>query len=230
MIPVIPVQVEAARPLVGVLALSEDRVVVGELSAFLSGADVEIVAMRVGMPEAFTLDGYRKMGEAFRSGAASLSRRCSMVAVACASAAVAIGPAQLTGLVHESLPGIAAVEPISAYVDSLADRSVKRIALVTPYAAGTHEALSELLEAQGIAVAASLRLQVPTGHVPSDVAADSILEAVKQARLKDAGALVISCTALPTADLLEGLEEHLGMPVVTTNRALAESIGVASNA
>jgi len=35
---------------------------------------------------------------------------------------------------------------------------------------------------------------------------------------------VISCTALPTADLVDEMQAFLEIPVITTNRALAESI------
>ncbi len=221
---VVSVGVEAARPVIGLLALSEDRVVAGEIGTFLANRDIEMLATRVGMPPALTLDGFGHMGEAFRRGAASLSTRCSLVAVACASAAVAIGPARLTEIVEGSLPGATAVEPISASVESLTERSVERIALVTPYASETHQALAGLLEKGRITVAADLRLRVPTGYVPSDVAPASIYEAIDGAEFGNVEALVISCTALSTAQLLEDLEAHLRIPVVTTNRALAESV------
>lgn len=220
----VSVALEAARPVVGLLALGEDRVVAGEIGTLLANRDIEVLTTRVSMPSTLTLEGFGTMGEAFRRGGASLSRRCSLVAVACASAAVAIGPAQLSEIVEEGLPGTEAVEPISAYLESLTERSVKRIALVTPYAPDTHQALAGLLKERGMAVAAGFRLRVPPRHVPSDVASASIYEAVSQAELGDVDALVISCTALSTAHLLDDLEAYLGIPVVTTNRALAESI------
>ena len=81
---VVSVGVEAARPVIGLLALSEDRVVAGEIGTFLASRDIETLVTRVGMPSTLTLDGFGLMGEAFRRGAAMLSRRCSLVAVACA--------------------------------------------------------------------------------------------------------------------------------------------------
>jgi maleate isomerase len=220
----VSVAVETARPVVGLLALGEDRVVAGEIGAFFANGNIEVLSTRVGMPSTLTLEGFRSMGEAFRRGAASLSGRCSLVAVACASAAVAIGPARLSEIVEGGLPGTEAVEPITAYLESLTERSAKRIALVTPYAPDTHRALAGLLQARGIAVATGFRLRVPAGHVPSDVAPASIYEAVSRAELGNVDCLVISCTALSTASLLDDLEAYLGIPVVTTNRALAESI------
>lgn len=220
----VPVEVDTARPVVGLLALSEDRVVVGEIGAFLANSNIEVSATRVGMPTALTLAGFGRMGEAFRRGAESLSRRCSLVAVACATVALAIGPTRLKGIVEESLPGAEAVEPIAAYLEGLTERSVKRIALVTPYAPATHKALVELLQGRGITVAENLRLRVPTGHVPSDVVPASIYDVVSRAKLGNVEALVISCTALSTAHLLDNLEAYLGIPVLTTNRVLAESI------
>lgn len=216
--------VETARPAVGLLALGEDRVVVGEIGAFLAKEDIEVLSTRVGMPTTLTLEGFATMGEAFRRGATSLSRRCLLMAVACVSAAVAIGPARLREIVEGGLPGAAAVEPITAYLESLTERSAKRIALVTPYAPDTHRTLAGVFQESGIAVTAGLRLQVPVGHVPSDVAPASIHEAISRAKLGNVDALVISCTALSTAHLLDDLEAHLGIPVVTTNRALAESL------
>jgi maleate isomerase len=220
----VSVAVGTARPMVGLLGLGEDRVVVGEMGAYLSGEGVEVVASRVGMPVAFTLDGFRSMDEAFLRGAKSLSRRCALVAVACASAAVAIGPARFSEMVKEGIPEAEVVEPITAYLESLDDRSVKRIALVTPYAIETHAALSELFEERGVTVSSGLRLQVPEGHVPSDVAPASILDAVRHADHGEVEGIVLSCTALPTAHLLDDLEADLQIPVVSTNLALSESI------
>jgi maleate isomerase len=221
---VVAVEVEARHPPVGVLALGEDRVVSQEIRAFLSDVGVEVLTTRVGMPATFTLEGFGAMGEAFRRGAASLSQRCSVVAVACASAAVAVGPARLRKLVAEGLSGAEVVEPITAYLESLEARSVKRIGLVTPYAAETHGALVELLAERGLTVGGGLRLRVPAGHAPSDVSPASIGAAVRGADHRGVEALVISCTALPTVQLLDDMESQLEIPVVTTNRALSESI------
>ena len=209
---------------VGLLSLDEDRFAASEIRAFLVGGGVEVLDTRVGMPASLTLDGFLDMDAAFQGGAALLADRCSLMAVACASVSVAMGPALLTEIVGEGLRGAEVIEPIAAYVDSLTNRSASRVALLTPYAAGTHRALSLLLQEKGITVVADVRLRVPGRQVPSDVAPMSIIEAVNQADLGNAEALLISCTALSTMDLLDGLESQLGVPVVTTNRALAESI------
>jgi len=53
------------------------------------------------MPVPLTLDGFLDRGEAFQGGAASLADRCSLMAVACASVSVAMGPARLVEIVGQ---------------------------------------------------------------------------------------------------------------------------------
>ncbi len=224
----VDVGVEASVPrrrtIVGLLALAEDRAVDAEVRGFLASEDVDVQSSRVGMPVSLTLDGFREMETAFSRGASFLSRRCHVVAVGCASAAVALGPDRLIQLVEAALPGVRVVEPIGAYLASLANRSAERIGLMTPYREETNRALTHLFQERGIEVAVGLRLRTPPGAVPSDVSPASIVDAVHRADLSGVEALVISCTALRTAGLLTELEAQLGIPVVTTNRALADAL------
>jgi len=221
--PVVSVAAESTTPLVGIVELAEDRVAFEEIRGFLTDENVEVLSTRVPMPASLTLAGFAAIGQSFHQGAKSLPVRCDVAVVACASASLAIGPARLKEIIAEARPAAHIVEPIGAYERSLAARSVRRIALVTPYAAETHVALAGMLEEQGLNVASGLRLRLPEGRALSDVAAVSLLEALREASFGDVDAVLISCTALGTARLLTTLETHLGVPVLSTNLALSES-------
>ena len=211
-----------SRPLVGLLALAEDRAVEQEMREFV-GPDLAVHTSRLPRPNTFSLAGFRQMAEAFRTGSHGLSRSCQVIAIGCASASIALGPDAMAELVWSVHPGTATVDPVSACLDRLADIGAGRVGILTPYATETNTALVRLLQGRGVGVTSGVRLRLPHGFLPSRVPSASIEAAIAELELSGAEAFVIFCTALHTARLLDGLEARLGLPVVTTNSALAAS-------
>lgn len=185
------------------------------------GPDLAVHTSRLPMPESLTLTGFRQMAEAFRDGSRSLSDSCEVIAVGCASATIAIGPEEIAGLVRSVHPATAVIDPLTACLDRLAEFGSGRVGILTPYAAETNYALVELLHEHGIQATAGVRLRLPSGSLPAHVPAVTIETAITEADLSDVEAVVIFCTALHTASLTDGLEARLGLPVISTNRALA---------
>ncbi len=127
------------------------------------------------------------------------------------------------------LAGCPAVSTSTAVVEALSSLGVHRVAVVTPYADDLNDHLPPYLVEHGFEVAAMC-----TGATdrPDLVAADEVVDLARQAWRSDADALFISCTGLPTLDLIEPLERELGAPVITSNQAsywaAVRRIGVSS--
>jgi maleate isomerase len=110
----------------------------------------------------------------------------------------------------------AAVTTSGALLTAFRHLDIKRIATATPYTADITAGLSSYLGEAGVDVvaAAGLGLTSDIWTVPYDVTA----KLVRETDRSDAEAVFISCTNLPTYDVIAPLEAEIGKPVLTANQ------------
>jgi maleate isomerase len=110
----------------------------------------------------------------------------------------------------------AAVTTSGALLTALRHLDITRIATVTPYTADLTAGLSSYLAEAGVDVAATAGLGLTSRiwTVPYDVTA----QLVRDIDCPEAEAVFISCTNLPTYDVIASLEAELGKPVLTANQ------------
>ena len=110
----------------------------------------------------------------------------------------------------------AAVTTSGAMLTALRHLGLNRVATVTPYTPDLTIGLTSYLMEAGIEVVATAGLGMTAciWTVPYETTADL----VRATDVPDAEAIVISCTNLPTYDLIARLEAELGKPVVTANQ------------
>ncbi|WP_020665982.1 maleate cis-trans isomerase family protein [Amycolatopsis nigrescens] len=111
-----------------------------------------------------------------------------------------------------------AVTTSGAAVEALREVGARRVAVVHPYSPDVGALLGDFLTAAGLDVTSSKRLEVPLTAV-REVDYATVAELVRAGDHADADAVFVSCTALPTYDLIAPLERQLGKPVVTANQA-----------
>lgn len=109
-----------------------------------------------------------------------------------------------------------AVTTSGAMLDALEHLGVSRVAIATPYVAELADRLEGFLGEAGIETVGSAHLGLPGGiwQVPYDGVAALVLEANR----RDADAIFVSCTNLPTYDVIAPLEAELGKPILTANQ------------
>ncbi|MFI9171468.1 maleate cis-trans isomerase family protein [Streptomyces lincolnensis] len=103
-----------------------------------------------------------------------------------------------------------------ALLEALAELDVRRVALVTPYTVSVTRALEEYVAEAGVTVTgcAYMGLTRHIWKVPYRAVADMARQAVRE----EADALFISCTNLPTYDVIPQLEAELRIPVISANQ------------
>lgn len=110
-----------------------------------------------------------------------------------------------------------AVTASGALLAALRHLGVSQVAIATPYDRPITDRLTSFFADAGIGVAGSahLGLDADIWKVPYARTAELVREA------DDAGAqaVVISCTNLPTYDVIAPLEQELGKPVISANQA-----------
>jgi maleate isomerase len=111
---------------------------------------------------------------------------------------------------------VPAVTTSGALLDALDELGVRRLGLVTPYTASVTQSLCDYLAEAGIAVTGRADLGL-TRHIWK-VPYREVVEMARGALLGAADALFISCTNLPTYDVIPQLEAELRMPVLSANQ------------
>ncbi|MFV1363440.1 maleate cis-trans isomerase family protein [Mycolicibacterium elephantis] len=153
------------------------------------------------------------------AGAANVLAVSPMVtAYACTAGSFVKGMAGEAALVAamQAAGAPAAVTTSGSMLAALKHLGVHRVATVTPYTADLTIGLTSYLMEAGLEVVATsgLGLTSKIWAVPYEQTA----ELVRSTNVAEAEAIVISCTNLPTYDLIAPLEAELQKPVVTANQ------------
>jgi maleate isomerase len=141
-----------------------------------------------------------------------------VVAYSCSSGSFIDGVAGERGLVQTmcAAGAPAAVTTSGALTEALHLLGVKRLALATPYVEPVTQRLIDYLAECGVETVSSVGLGL-ISHIWR-VSYAEVVEIVRSVDRKDADALFISCTNLPTYDIIAPLERALDKPVVTANQ------------
>lgn len=110
-----------------------------------------------------------------------------------------------------------AVTTSGALLEALDQLGIAQVAVATPYNHSVTDRLGTFLAEAGVSVVgeAHLGLTSEIWKVPYQQTVDL----VREADSPDAQAIVVSCTNLPTYDVIAPLEAELGKPVITANQA-----------
>lgn len=211
---------------IGVIALAEDRAGVWDFEQFLKDVpDVGIFSTRVPMSADVTPQSLAAMGEHLGFAARTLLPGSPLDAIAfsCTSGTVAIGLDKVHATISAARPGIPVSTPIEAGLAALRKLGTSRIALLTPYRPATADLVADFFVENGLSIEARLTLALTGDLDMNRVSADCLIKAARTclAQAPDSEALFTSCTGLRTSPLIQRLEDEIGIPVVTSNQALA---------
>ncbi|MCF7551130.1 Asp/Glu racemase [Pseudonocardia sp. WMMC193] len=147
-----------------------------------------------------------------------LTPRPGVVTFACTSGSFVsgvTGEAVLTRTMCEAGAPVATTTS-GALVEALHLLGVRRLAIATPYIQPVTDRLVTFLADSGVETVASEGLGL-LGNIWR-VGYEQVVDIVRAVDRPEADALFISCTNLPTYDIVEPLEQALGKPVITANQ------------
>jgi maleate isomerase len=141
-----------------------------------------------------------------------------VVAYACTSGSFVEGAAgeEVLRRTMEDAGAPAACTTSGALIAALRELGIRRLAIATPYVQPVTRRLVAYLAEHGVQTVSSEGLGL-LGNIWR-VTYSEVVEIVTAADNPAAEALFISCTNLPTYDLIEPLEQALGKPVLTANQ------------
>ncbi|MCX7931629.1 MAG: aspartate/glutamate racemase family protein [Rhodovarius sp.] len=212
------------RARIGFLIPSGNRVVEAELRALLpSGVAPVFTRLPLrGSSEEELLAMLGRLEEAARliadAGPDLICFHCTAVSTFAPAMAADITAriAAATGL-----PAAATADAILAALEAFGAR---RLVLATPYLAAVHAREVAFLESHGRQVLGGAMLGLATNAEMAALPPDRLAQLARDAlgaSAPGAEALFLSCTAVRSAPLIAALEQSLGLPVITSNQAMA---------
>ena len=116
--------------------------------------------------------------------------------------------------------GVAAISAWTSLRDAMNALGIRRFALGTPYPAAIHAVARPFFEQRNYTVVDDATLDiVATAAVPT-VDRARLMPFVEKLNIKNAEAIVLLDTDLPTFGVIEEIERATGLPVITSNQAL----------
>ncbi|HTD91754.1 MAG TPA: aspartate/glutamate racemase family protein, partial [Burkholderiales bacterium] len=113
--------------------------------------------------------------------------------------------------------GIPCATSSRAIVDGLRALGAKRLSLASPYAPWLNDRLKQYLTADGFEV---LAMQGLSTEAHSTITRERVLALVDEVMRAETEAVFISCSNFRTLEIIDGIEQKYGVPVVTSNASL----------
>ncbi len=181
---------------------------------------VEFLSGGVGLPGGMTLEGYDEAIPRVLPAAETLKKQgAKVISVFGSSLTFYKGRKFNEELVQKvtNLTGCPATTQSNGLVDGLKVANAKRVALATAYTDVVTERLKIFLEEYGFVITSAKGLgyeRIPEGAATQEILFKLGKEAY--AKSQNADALVMSCGALRTLDLIVPLENEIKVPVVSS--------------
>ena len=114
----------------------------------------------------------------------------------------------------ERTHGVAATTAVLAINELLGVLKVRRFALVSPYIGAVQQKIVEVYRDAGYECVAERRFEEQVNYAFAEIEDLRIAEAVRQVSAEGPEAVVIMCTNLRSAHLVDALEREIGIPVL----------------
>ena len=220
------------RARLGLIVLQGDETLESEFRRFLDVDGVALYVTRVPSGLEVNNESLAAMADHIPAAARLLppATELDVVGYACTSGATVIGTDEVARLIRGARPthdagsfaNAAITDPLTAVVAACRTLGAARIGFVTPYVADVSYSMRTVLEGQGLEIAGFGSFEQGEERIVARIAPASIHAAILQVgRAAPCDAVFVSCTNARTLDILDAAESDLGLPVVSSNQALA---------
>lgn len=214
----------AARAAIGLLVLATDQTMEHEFRRLLRIDGVAVYHARLHNDAEITPRTLAAMRPLIAPATALILPGCPLdvVAFGCTSASMVLGEEAVFGEIRESRPGIAATTPVTAAFAAFRALDARRIGVLTPYSAAVNARVTGYLAGRGVEVAAFATFDKEDDREVARIDIGSIARGVRSlARSTALDAVFVACTSLRFAEAVEAIEAEAGVPVTSSDHALA---------
>lgn len=220
-----------AKATLGLVVLQADETLEQDFRRLFPGRDIAIYTSRIPSGDELTTDTIAAMEAELPKGAGLLPRaaRFDAVGYGCTSGTTLIGAGAVARMIRQGVETPMVTDPLTAALAALTALGVRRLGLVTPYIEAVAGPVRDAFGAAGFAVGETFTFGEEVEARVARIAPDSIRQAARAAAV-GADAVFLSCTNLRTLDVIDDLEAELGIPVLSSNLALAWHMAQATGA
>jgi maleate isomerase len=213
-----------ARAAIGLVVLATDQTMEHEFRALIRLPGVAFYEARVFNDADITPDTLRAIGPRIAPGADLILPGITLdvVAFGCTSASMLLGEEAVFAEIRKVRPGVACTTPVTGALAAFRALGARRIGLLTPYAPQINESLVRWFNDHGVTITAVATFDRRDDLEAARISVASIEAAVQRmAATPEIDAIFVSCTSLRVAEAVAGLERRTGVPVTSSNHAMA---------
>ena len=216
----------ADTPVVGLIALDRDVVIEEDLHTML---EATVVTTRIPLREIGSVPALAALADEIPEAVRLLRLASpSTIAFGCTSGVAVIGAENIRRTIRRVMPEVPVVDPLSMIASGLSALGAESVSVVTPYPPPVSGRLCEWLDGQGFDVSANVQIEQSGVSHYAEISLATIEDAVRQAAVPGSRAVVVACTDLRALHVIESMERLLGLPVLTSNQALARAVSSAT--
>lgn len=208
----------------GLIVLETDETIEHEFGRILHEPDISMYHSRIPMRSAVTAETLAEMEGALPHAVGLLPRAAGLdvVGYGCTSGATVIGSEAVAKQVNAVLPDVKVTDPIDSILTACVALRVESVAFLTPYEPDVSARMRQKLEGAGCRIVEFASFLEQDDRVVAKISERSILAGIEATAGKcNCDAVVVSCTNLRVAGVVERAEEITGCPVISSNTALA---------
>ena len=213
-----------ARARIGLVVLASDYTMEHEFRRIFTFPGVDYYEARILNSPQITPETLAAMGPLITQTTDLIlpGARLDVVAFGCTSASMVLGEDVVARNIHAARPEAKATNPISAAFAAFDALGARRIAVLTPYRRDVNEVVRAYITGKGYQVPVFGSFNEQDDGVVSRIDADSIRKAVRAiVKGRDVDAVFVSCTSVRLLDAVAGIEAEVGLPVTSSNHAMA---------
>lgn len=212
------------RATLGVIVLETDETLEPEFSRMMAQEGVALYHSRIPMVPEIRPETLAQMQADLPASARMFPSSLSfdVIGYGCTSASTVIGSDKVAEAVQTVLPGVKVTDPLAAIVAAGKALGAKRFGFVTPYLPEVSAQMRQKLEEAGFTITGFGSFEEMDDRVVARITEAAISDAAKTvAEGTECDAIVISCTNLRCLRVIPEIEAQTGVPVISSNQALA---------
>jgi maleate isomerase len=215
----------APRGRVGLIVLASDYTIEHEWRAiFAAVPGLALYESRIWNDSIITPETLRAMEPRITASTELLlpGAELDVVAYGCTSASMAIGEEKVFEKIRAARPGVKCTTPITAAFAAFEAFKARRIGVLTPYRADVNRIVADYIGARGFQVPVFGSFNEENDGIVAAIAPASVKAGVKRlVETASVDAVFVSCTSVRLADAAAAIEAEIGLPVTSSNHAMA---------
>ena len=188
----------------------------------MAPAGVGVYFSRATMPHDISTEALARLGDSLAETAARIlpDDRLDVVCFACTSGTVAVGEQKAKAELARFTHGATTTTLMTSVKEALNALKAKRIVVGTPYSDELNTNVGRYLVNAGFEILDFQGLNLSYDRDMIRVSPDYLVEFAEAIDRPEADALLISCGALRSVDVVDQIERRIGKPVVSSNQAM----------